>query len=137
MRVRIGLRRTAGRERALVHRVRAMKLAWSALLLVACSEAHMALPDASICAWRPPPATMIRCSVEETDACIAWAAALAPSAIVRCVLSGRGASQYGGCVSASACDGAGVCTCGAEPPCADGSACMADGSTFVCVACTR
>lgn len=114
-----------------------MKRVWSVLLLVACSEAHVPVPDASTCAWRPPPATALQCSVTQTDACVAWGAALAPSAIARCVLSGRGASQYGACVSASACDGSGTCTCGAEAPCADGSACMEDGSGFVCVACTR
>jgi hypothetical protein len=115
-----------------------MKLAWSALLLVACTDAHMALPDASACAWHPPPPSALRCSVAETDACIAWGAELTPSAIARCFVSGRGASGYGQCVGASACDAAGgACTCGTEPPCADGSACIADGSTFVCVACTR
>ena len=131
VRGRIDLRRAAGAERPLVPRVYTMRHVWMALALLACSEAHGG-SDASVCAWQPRPPVMLDCTTVQTEACIAWASGLGPNAIARCEPA---AAVGAACVSASTCDGPGLCRCGAGDPCPDGSACIADGSSFRCRAC--
>jgi hypothetical protein len=94
-------------------------------------------PDASsVCTWHPRPTISEAglCGPDGIRTCIDWAAQLGSTAIARCVLTGPGLPEEA-CSSASQCTDQFSCACGIEPPCADGSACVADGSNFHCAAC--
>lgn len=98
------------------------------------TDAAVEIDAAFVCRWTAPVSPRGACDTSGVLACLHWADSLGGGAVARCTLGGS--SALGDCLSASDCaPHNGVCTCGIEPACELGSACVRDGANFHCEPC--
>lgn len=112
-------------------------LAIAVLFIGACSESHRFDGDSGAspaCVYMPPP-SVFTCDAEGFNACLMWTGDLAatPSALSRCTLIPGPLAR---CASADRCEGR-TCTCGREPECGEGAACLLLPTGPSCVMCSE